>query len=558
MLDTSLKDFYAFMFMNRRLVLQSEIVARLLKSSTRQFSLSSRRFLLSNDFALNSQWNTRLDDLKEFNLGSSYDWITSVQKKFIGRSKGSAVDVDAAACLAVEHDQITDIVDLMYKLRHTENTADMLESTEYAVYRLLLKHGDLNILFKMLNDPINYGIFMNEHCCCVAIDQMLKAENFVGAAIVATHVFKQEMFSDELLNLLSIYSLLKWLELPAEQRVLEIKEEVVVKPEDTNRMMDEEDITFRFPYLRPEHNDELFDLNDPLKLVTKSLSWLSRNLKSEELKTKISILVSELEAPKQTDESIAAEEGEKTEELKEAEFRVDSKLVEAIHQSIVANKDELEMATCKSQLKLFDEWRNRRRNLIKSQAQALNLRLRLQEINAEEERVKEEIELLNFFKNRVRWEDTAHEKDELYAEFELDRAEGVETEEEYGRNIFERVQQHRAGSTQSRELNTRSKLIAEKISECIHIADHDPTMALYRLQEHIHKTAPTLVTRKYSGQQLNAALQSSCCDLENAVETLEQMKSATSNFERAHQNLRNCMFFKQQLDYERDRETTTP
>ncbi|KAI6222505.1 hypothetical protein M3Y95_00900500 [Aphelenchoides besseyi] len=113
-------------------------------------------------------------------------------------------------------------------------------------------------------------------------------------------------------------------------------------------------------------------------------------------------------------------------------------------------------------------------------------------------------------------------------------------------------------STQSRELNTRSKLIAEKISECIHIADHDPTMALYRLQEHIHKTAPILVTRKYTGQQMNAALQSSCCDLENAVETLEQMKSATSNFERAHQNLRNCMFFKQQLDYERERETTTP
>ncbi|KAI6197595.1 Zinc finger, C2H2 type [Aphelenchoides besseyi] len=480
------------MVMNRRLVLQSKIVARLLNSSTRQFSLSSRRFLLSNEFALNSQWNTRVDDLKEFNLGTSYEWITSVQKKFIGRTKGSAVDVDAAACLAAEHDQIPDIVDLVYKLRHTENTADMLESTEYAVYRLLLKHGDLKILFKILNDPINYGIFMNEHCCCVAIDQMLKAENFVLQLLQLT--FSNKKFSAmSFLNLLSIYSLLKWLELPAEQRVLEIKEEVVVQPEDANRVMEEEEMTFRIPYLRPEHHDDLFDLDDPLKLVTKSLSWLSKNLKSDELKTKISTLVSELDTPKQTDESTAAENGEKPEESKEKEVRVDPKLIEAVHQSIVANKNELEKATCKPQLKLFDEWRNRRRTLIKSQAQALNFRLRLQEINAEQERVKDEIELLNFFKNRVRWEDTAHEKDQLQLKM-TDK------------------------STQSRELNTRSKLIAEKISECIHIADHDPTMALYRLQEHIHKTAPILVTRKYTGQQMNAALQSSCCDLENAVE----------------------------------------
>ncbi|KAI6217930.1 hypothetical protein M3Y99_01742800 [Aphelenchoides fujianensis] len=118
-------------------------------------------------------------------------------------------------------------------------------------------------------------------------------------------------------------------------------------------------------------------------------------------------------------------------------------------------------------------------------------------------------------------------------------------------------------NVQSRELNTRSKLgksllpPAEKISECIHVADHDPTMALYRLQEHVHKTAPVLVARKYNGQQLNAALQSACCDLENAVETLDQMKSAGPTFERAHQNLRNCMFFKQQLDYERERAAGT-
>ena len=111
----------------------------------------------------------------------------------------SAVDVDAAACLASEADQTEDLVDLIYKLRHTENTADMLASTEYALYRHLLQHDDYTTLFKILEDPvriviinfpskclslqINYGVFMNEHCYCLAIDSFLNADNIIGALL---------------------------------------------------------------------------------------------------------------------------------------------------------------------------------------------------------------------------------------------------------------------------------------------------------------------------------------------------------------------------------------
>lgn len=58
--------------------------------------------------------------------------------------------------------------------------------------------------------------------------------------------------------------------------------------------------------------------------------------------------------------------------------------------------------------------------------------------------------------------------------------------------------------------------VAERLSESVHVADHDPSMALYRLQEHIHKVAPQLVARKYSNLRLNACLQHACCDLENS------------------------------------------
>lgn len=92
----------------------------------------------------------------------------------------SAVDVDSAVCLADEEDQIKDIIDLIYRLRHTENTADLMGSTEYALFRFLIKWNDTTNLFKIMNDPINYGVFMNEHAYCLVIDHLLKRDNITG------------------------------------------------------------------------------------------------------------------------------------------------------------------------------------------------------------------------------------------------------------------------------------------------------------------------------------------------------------------------------------------
>ena len=55
---------------------------------------------------------------------------------------------------ADEKDQLTDVVDLIYRLRHTENAADMLPSTEYAAIRSALSHNSPEILLRFLNDPV--------------------------------------------------------------------------------------------------------------------------------------------------------------------------------------------------------------------------------------------------------------------------------------------------------------------------------------------------------------------------------------------------------------------
>uniref|UniRef100_A0A914XUY1 Uncharacterized protein n=1 Tax=Panagrolaimus superbus TaxID=310955 RepID=A0A914XUY1_9BILA len=154
--------------------------------SCRNFSTSSICRILSQEFQLNNEWQNRHAVLKELNLGGDYEWIAAVQKKFVGGGKASAVDVDAATCLSEEVDQLNDIVELVYKLRHTENAADLLPSTEYALYRLFLKYNAHEELFKVLNDPINYGVFPNYHVSALLLSHYIKAKNYSAAAKIAS------------------------------------------------------------------------------------------------------------------------------------------------------------------------------------------------------------------------------------------------------------------------------------------------------------------------------------------------------------------------------------
>jgi len=78
-------------------------------------------------------------------------------------------------------------------------------------------------------------------------------------------------------------------------------------------------------------------------------------------------------------------------------------------------------------------------------------------------------------------------------------------------------------------------------------------MALYRLQEHVSKTLPVLVNRKLETLKQNGQLQGACFDFDNAIKTLDQMKSTIPLFESIQDRLRDCLHLKQQIDYERSR-----
>lgn len=90
---------------------------------------------------------------------------------------------------------------------------------------------------------------------------------------------------------------------------------------------------FKFPYLRCEFNDGHFDLEEPIKLVLKSLEWFSPHLKASSSKWK-----PELD---QLVEKLRAHEGEEP-------FVCEGQLSEKVLETLNAERSQLES-------KLIDE-----------------------------------------------------------------------------------------------------------------------------------------------------------------------------------------------------------
>ncbi|XP_071845309.1 BLOC-1-related complex subunit 8-like isoform X2 [Apostichopus japonicus] len=84
------------------------------------------------------------------------------------------------------------------------------------------------------------------------------------------------------------------------------------------------------------------------------------------------------------------------------------------------------------------------------------------------------------------------------------------------------------------ELHTKVKRVTDKFSECIHIVANEPSLGLFRIQEHVRKTLPQLAHTKVELAQLQQKVQGSCYDVDyaiNAMESLKESKRPLSNME---------------------------
>ncbi|RWS20031.1 protein MEF2BNB-like protein, partial [Leptotrombidium deliense] len=100
------------------------------------------------------------------------------------------------------------------------------------------------------------------------------------------------------------------------------------------------------------------------------------------------------------------------------------------------------------------------------------------------------------------------------------------------------------------DLDKKAKKTCEKISENIYILANEPTLACFRIQEHVCKTGPTLAEKGNEIRKLNTSLKGNVYDIEYTIKAIKQMPAANIHFKNTQELLKNALFFKQQLDYD--------
>jgi len=89
--------------------------------------------------------------------------------------------------------------------------------------------------------------------------------------------------------------------------------------------------------------------------------------------------------------------------------------------------------------------------------------------------------------------------------------------------------------------------ITSYVNEAVHMAANEPTLGLYRIQEHVHRTAPNLATKGKSLKANNKRIDETAYDLNLSIEVVDSMKNIT-NFTRVHEALKTAIEMKRKLN----------
>ncbi|GMT28686.1 hypothetical protein PFISCL1PPCAC_19983, partial [Pristionchus fissidentatus] len=388
---------------------------------------TTMRGILTPAFALNDDWNQRHSEIKKLGLGGDYEWIATIQKKWIGGGHATAVDVDVAVCMGEEKDQVDDLLDMIRKLRHSPVASRLAHSSQYALLRLLLKHNYKEII-ELALDPMNNGVFANDHSACLILDHLIEKKDWKDAVRVCGWMMQQEEYGSELLNCLCLYSCLRWMGDPIESRIDLTKEEEEINEDDI--------LTLKMAFLKNEWNDNHLDLVHLPPLVAKTVNWLTREMKLDDtLKGAMEAISTVVSGSRissidtlspatarlvyfylSTLADLSEEDKEYIDEIKvvsesgEGEVGDLAQLVLCYMEKI---QETEEMKLMEAQKNKFMEWNRKRRSLIEAQTKRLQLKMTRSEMERELADLRDEEQRLFFFENRLLLEKSARENAEI-------------------------------------------------------------------------------------------------------------------------------------------------
>ncbi|KAM7311344.1 28S ribosomal protein S27, mitochondrial [Ixodes scapularis] len=425
-----------------------------LEETLPQRLIGSSRTILSDAYYCRDAWNERLEDpvLRNVDIDK---YFVELSKKFGSKTKASAVDVDIYLNKITNKDYAVEFENVLNRLRRSRNSADTLPSTPAAAVRFFLESEQHDVLMKILQNRLDYGVFPDCYSSNLLMDTFLEKGNHRDAAKVAIEMMLQEDTGNAVSQILGVYACHMYLREPKPEP-WEPNPPAVEEEDDD----DDEEIYVRVPNITNPFFDDHFDLNEPNHLIGKTLAlfcgrggdllhrsyylvglglyqkWqkaaefleaASAKGGGEEFVTRgaVDMFLAEL-----TREGGLAEDDDTRKRLETALKTLESRFSTAdLHE--LASKTlekipELEAADIEAQKRNFVSWREQRQRALEEQTTLFLRQQTIEEIRARKKELGEKEELLYAFEN---WDQIEMKMAEVQADMdELAAKENVQEE----------------------------------------------------------------------------------------------------------------------------------
>ncbi|XP_033633244.1 BLOC-1-related complex subunit 8-like [Asterias rubens] len=98
------------------------------------------------------------------------------------------------------------------------------------------------------------------------------------------------------------------------------------------------------------------------------------------------------------------------------------------------------------------------------------------------------------------------------------------------------------------EVEYRVKKVTEKFSECMQIIANEPSLALFRIQEHIRKSLPKLAECKMELGQMQQLVQGAYYDVDYAIRAVGEIHNSSESFSSMENLLKESIQRKKRLN----------
>uniref|UniRef100_A0A146LW95 28S ribosomal protein S27, mitochondrial n=1 Tax=Lygus hesperus TaxID=30085 RepID=A0A146LW95_LYGHE len=378
----------------------------------------AHRNFMSESFRCNEAWNKRLSSpiLQKVKVG---DMFIEMDARLSETGVATAADIDIFANAITDDEHLDELDDLLHRFRMGTGSGNTLPSTHHAVVRAYLNAGETSELLRILNDRLNYGIFLDDYSNLLLMDHFVKKQDFASAAKIACMRMLQENFSHPLVNYVSLFACHKYLLSPTEW------EAESSEPEAD----DGEEVKVRVKYLRNPYFDDHFDLKDPNALIGKTFHLMTlkmdddlgknyhalglclhkkweaaENYVAAALKQGTKFYSSTIQLIDKFVGSLPEEEQKSLESLKIAitsarDSAVEKDLLAETTEKVKALVPSEEPKMIEEQCQAFVSWEDQRESVLKAELEELNRKQRLAEVEQMKQQLKKEEEEIFFFDN---------------------------------------------------------------------------------------------------------------------------------------------------------------